>query len=184
VWTEWQRLKDAVDTAQMPAAARPIAGASVEMMMGADLQWARFRASLSAPWRSIQRDVWLVEAHFFLIAADNARNRLAVWATMAKDDDARALAARLRNDRVRAFRNHQERVGQPTPGAQRKRQATLDAPGNTFVIEAGLIVRADDLVGHVLSFGDTDVDLAAVHEQVLGVAIDLLRWLQARSRFG
>ena len=40
MWTEWQRLKDAVDTAQMPAAAQPIAGASVEMMMGADLQWA------------------------------------------------------------------------------------------------------------------------------------------------
>lgn len=127
-----------------------------------------------------------IDAHFFLVAADNARDRLSIWADALGDDEARALAARLDNNDVKEFRHHQEHLEERMPGGKHAEMAKLSAPGNAMIrIEAGGGVIAMNNLSdrRYLSFGQGEVDLAAAHATIIEVVGDLLRWLQARPRF-
>jgi hypothetical protein len=187
MWPEWQRLELASVMANVPNDVLPLRVASLQMLFAADVQWDRFQKALDAePNGAVIVSVWMADAHFFLVAADNARDRLTVWAEAVDDDEPRRLAARLINDDVRAFRNHQEHLEERVPGGKNEQLARLSAPGNAMIrIEgSGSAISMNNLrERRFLSFGDGEVDLAAAHATVIEVAGDLLRWLEARSRF-
>lgn len=186
MWSGWKQLESAAALAEMPHESLPACYASIQMLFGADLQWNRFKAALDAPWGSLPLAAWVVEAHFFLVAADNARDRLTVWAASVDEDEARGLAARLDNEQVKRFRHHQEHLEERMPGGRHEREAKLSSPGNAMIhLEAGGTAFAMNnlLDGRLLQFGDGEVDLAAAHAVIIDVAVDLLSWLEARSRF-
>ncbi len=157
------------------------------MMFAADLEWDRFQDALDAGRSAAPVGAaWMVDVHFFLVAADNARDRLAAWAKVIDEGEAQSLAVRLDNEDVKAFRHHQEHLEERMPGGKREAEARMSAPGDSMIrIEGqGSVVVMNNLRDRrFLSFGDREVDLAAAHATILGVADDLLRWFRARSRF-
>jgi hypothetical protein len=187
MWPGWQRLERAFLMADLPNEVFPLSLATVQMLFGADVQWDRFQKALDAePNATPIAGAWMVDAHFFLVAVDNARDRLTAWAEAVDDDEARRLAARLINDDVKAFRHHQEHLEERMPGGKNEQLAKLSAPGNAMIrIEgSGSAIAMNNLrERRFLSFGGGEVDLAAARATVIEVASDLLRWLQARSRF-
>lgn len=187
MWPGWHQLERASMMADLPPDALPITFAAVQMLFASDLQWERLQATLDAPHGSLPINAaWVIDAHFFLVAADNARDRLSIWADALDDDEARGLAARLDNSDVKEFRHHQEHLEERMPGGKHAEMARLSAPGNAMIrIEAGGGVTAMNSLSNrrLLSFGQGEVDLLAAHTTVIEVVGDLLRWLQARSRF-
>jgi hypothetical protein len=187
MWSGWKDLERASAMADAPFDSLPSAYATIEMLYATDLQWDRFQAAATAPFGTLPISAaWAVEAHLFLVAADNARDRSAVWAEAVEDDEALALAARLDNPDVKAFRHHQEHLEERMPGRAREHLAQLSAPGNAMIHlegDARAFVMNNLRDGRHLSFGDSEIDLTAAHVAVIQVAGGMHKWFTARSRF-
>jgi hypothetical protein len=189
MWPGWSKLQRAAATADLPMETLPGCLSGIEMLFAADLQWDRFLAAARIgleQWGSAPVFTqWLIEAHFFLVAADNAGDRLIAWARAVGDAELIGIVDRLRIEGVKEFRHHQEHLEERMPGGRHESKAQLSAPGNDMIrIEGGGSVFAmNNLIDNRLTFGDGEVDLAATHSTIIEVASDLLRALEARSRF-
>jgi hypothetical protein len=183
VWDKWAALQRASAMAEVPFDAFPALHAGIVMLYGADLQWDRFQQALRADRELPSR--WSVEMHFFLIAADNARDRLVLWGSRVADAEATGILSRLDVPGLKDFRHHQEHLEERLPGGRRERLAQLPAPGNSMIrVEAGEVFAFNNLSdGRYLHFGQGVLDLRDVHQSIVETASRLLEWLERRSRF-
>jgi hypothetical protein len=182
VWDKWAALQRASVIAEVPFDALPALHAGIEMLYGADLQWDRFKQALSAERELPYR--WSVEMHFFLIAADNARDRLVLWGSKVADAEVTGILARLDVPGLKDFRHHQEHLEERLPGGPRDRLAQLPAPGNSMIrVEAGEVFAFNYLSdGRYLHFGQEVLDVRHVHQSIVETGSHLLEWLEGRSR--
>lgn len=192
MWSLWDELFRALVLARLRPDSHILLSAGLEMLLAADLQADRFHDALEQS-RPGPANAWplpilamkrpFLEAHFLLIAADNARDRLTVWAGM---EEARAseIVEQLDVPGLKDFRNHQEHLEERFPGGKRQGKSRVRAPGNDVfhVAEGGEVFSANNLVnGRYLMFGAAQVDLQAVAASAVRVAQELLAWLGSQG---
>ncbi len=193
MWDGWDGLFQASALAGLPLDSLPILSAGLEMLLAVDLEWERFLAAVEAsqpgpkgrwPLRALDMKRPFLEAHFLLVAADNARDRLIVWAEALGDDGAREIVSALDVQVVKDFRNHQEHLEERFRGGRRQGKSRVPAPGDDIyrVAEGAEVFSTNNLLNRrFLMFGAQRIDLQAVAETAVRVASELLLWLQGRG---